>query len=167
MKKTITVLVLFFSIHANAQYEQDVTSADAIVKALYDVISGPVSKDRDWNRFRFLFGKDARLMTAVPHKDSGTIIRTITAEQYIERNGKRLQEVGFVEKELHRITETHGAVTHMFSTYQSDLTVNGSPQQTRGINSIQLFNDGKRFYIVSIFWDGDSKKQIDKKYLGQ
>jgi len=166
MKKIITALALFFSIHSYAQYEQDVSSADAIVKALYDVISGPSSKARDWNRFRFLFGKDAHMMTAVPHKDSGTIIRTITTEQYIERNGKRLQEIGFVEKELHRITETHGAVTHMFSTYQSDFTANGNAQQTRGINSIQLFSDGKRFYIVSVFWDGDSKKQIDKKYLG-
>lgn len=167
MKKIGLLLALFFCFHANAQYQNDVGSADAIIKALYEVISGPSSKARDWDRFRFLFGKDARMMTAVPHKDSGTIIRTITPEQYIERNGKRLQEIGFVEKELHRITETHGAVTHMFSTYQSDLTVNGNAQQMRGINSIQLFNDGKRFYIVSVFWDGDSKKQIDKKYLGQ
>lgn len=162
----IAVLAVFFSINTYAQYDQDVSSADAIVKALYDVISGPSTKARDWNRFRFLFGKDAHMMTAVPHKDSGTIIRTITPEQYIQRNGSRLQEIGFVEKELHRITETHGAVTHMFSTYQSDLTVNGNPQQMRGINSIQLFNDGKRFYVVSIFWDSDTKKSIDKKYLG-
>ncbi|MBW0176704.1 hypothetical protein [Sediminibacterium sp.] len=167
MKKISLLLALFFCFHANAQYQNDVGSADAIVKALYEVISGPSSKARDWDRFRFLFGKDARMMTAVPHKDSGTIIRTITPEQYIQRNGTRLQEIGFTEKELHRITETHGAVTHMFSTYQSDLTVNGIAQQMRGINSIQLFNDGKRFYIVSVFWDGDSKKQIDKKYLGQ
>lgn len=167
MRKISLLLALFFCFHANAQYQNDVGSADAIVKTLYEVISGPSSKARDWDRFRFLFGKDARMMTAVPHKDSGTIIRTITPEQYIQRNGTRLQEIGFTEKELHRITETHGAVTHMFSTYQSDLTVNGIAQQIRGINSIQLFNDGKRFYIVSVFWDGDSKKQIDKKYLGQ
>lgn len=166
MKKILLILVLFFAIKADAQYQQDVVSADAIIKALYEVISGPSTQARDWNRFRFLFGSDAHLMTAVPHKDSGTVIRTITPEQYIQRNGTRLQEIGFVEKELHRITESHGAVTQMFSTYQSDLTVNGSPQQVRGINSIQLFNDGKRFYIVSIFWDGDSKKPIDKKYLG-
>lgn len=167
MKKIFLVFAVLFSMHSYAQYEQDIRSADAIVAALYDVISGPANKVRDWDRFRFLFGKEARMMTAVPHKDSGTIIRTITPEQYIERNGKRLQEIGFIEKELHRITETHGAVTHMFSTYQSDFTINGNPQQSRGINSIQLFNDGKRFYIVSVFWDGDAKKQIDKKYLGQ
>ncbi len=166
MKKIIPVLALFFCIHTHAQYQQDVVSADAIVKALYDVISGSTSKPRDWDRFRFLFGKDAHMMTAVPHKDSGTIIRTITPEQYIQRNNIRLQEMGFIEKELHRITETHGAVTHMFSTYQSDLTINGKPQQVQGINSIQLFNDGKRFYVISVFWDGDSKKTIDKKYLG-
>lgn len=167
MKKFIPVLALFLCMNTYAQYEQDVVSPDAIIKALYDAISGPTSKTREWNRFRFLFGKEARMLIAVPHKDSGTIIHTITPEQYIDRNGKRLQEIGFVEKELHRITETHGAVTHIFSTYQSDLTVNGTPQQVHGINSIQLFNDGKRYYIVSVFWDADSKKIIDKKYLGQ
>ena len=160
-------MILGYALNAKAQYQADVGTADNIIKALYDVISGPTTKNRDWDRFRFLFGKDARMMTAVPHKDSGTIIRTITPEQYIERNGKRLQEIGFVEKELYRITETHGAIMHMFSTYQSDLTVNGNPQQMRGINSIQLFNNGKRYYIVSVFWDGDAKKQIDKKYLGK
>lgn len=166
MRKLMLLYLLGLGLNANAQYQQDVVSGDAIIKALYDVISGPSSKTRDWDRFRFLFGKEARMMTAVPHKDSGTIIRTITPEQYIERNGKRLQEIGFIEKELHRITEAHGAVTHMFSTYQSDFTVNGNAQQSRGINSIQLFYDGSRYYIVSVFWDGDSKKTIDKKYLG-
>lgn len=167
MKKIILALAIVLSLQASAQEASDVSSVDAIIKTLYDVISGPSTQERNWDRFRNLFNKDARMMTAVPHKDSGTIIRTITPEQYIQRNGKRLQEIGFVEKELHRITETHGAVTHVFSTYQSDLTVNGTPQQMRGINSIQLFNDGKRFYIVSVFWDGDSKKNIADKYLGK
>jgi len=166
MKKIILALTLFIFSQTQAQNQNDVSSADAIINALYDVISGPTTKVRDWDRFRFLFSKDARMMTAVPHRDSGTVIRTITPEQYIQRNGNRLQEMGFTEKELHRITETHGAMTHMFSTYQSDFTTNGNSQQVRGINSIQLFNDGKRFYIVSVYWDADSKKAINKKYLG-
>ena len=41
---------------------KDVGSLDAIMKAVYDVISGDAGKARDWDRFRTLFHKDARLI---------------------------------------------------------------------------------------------------------
>ncbi len=167
MKKIFVVIGCLISYFSFAQYQNDVASEDAIIKALYDVISGPTTQNRDWDRFRNLFTKDARMMTVAPHKDSGKIIRTITPEQYIERNGKRLQEIGFVEAELNRITESYGAVTHAFSTYKSDYVVNGTPTKAKGINSIQLFNDGKRYYIVSVYWDGDSKLVMPEKYRGK
>src|SRR5262245_10327480 len=39
----------------------DVQSVNAMVAAIYDVISGPPGA-RDWNRFHSLFAKDARLI---------------------------------------------------------------------------------------------------------
>ncbi|MCA6405528.1 MAG: hypothetical protein IM594_07970, partial [Cytophagales bacterium] len=36
-------------------YTQDVKTEDAIIKALYEVISGEANAPRDWDRFRFLF----------------------------------------------------------------------------------------------------------------
>ena len=167
MRKIILCLTCLISTYSFAQYQNDVVSEDAIIKALYDVISGPTTQNRDWDRFRNLFTKDARMMTVALDKDSGKVIRTITPEQYIERNGKRLQEIGFIEAELNRITESYGAVTHAFSTYKSDYVVNGAPVKAKGINSIQLFNDGKRYYIVSVYWDGDSKLVMPQKYRGK
>jgi hypothetical protein len=36
----------------------------------------------------------------------------------------------------------------------------------RGINSIQLFNDGKRWWILSIYWQHESKQHpLPKEYL--
>lgn len=166
MKKIFLAFSCLISSFSFAQNNNDVVSDDAIIKALYDVISGPSTQNRDWDRFRHLFSKDARMMMVVIHKDSGKVVRTITPEQYIERNGKRLQEIGFVEAELNRITENYGAVTHAFSTYKSDYVVNGTAMKAKGINSIQLFNDGKRFYIVSVYWDGDSTLVMPKKYSG-
>ena len=37
----------------------DTTSPDAIIAALYDVISGPAGQARDWDRFRGLFARRA------------------------------------------------------------------------------------------------------------
>jgi hypothetical protein len=45
---------------APAANPSDVKSIDSILTALYAVISGPAG-DRDWNRFRSLFAKNARL----------------------------------------------------------------------------------------------------------
>jgi hypothetical protein len=36
----------------------------------------------------------------------------------------------------------------------------------RGINSFQLFNDGKRWWILSVYWQHESPKdQLPEKYL--
>ena len=130
---------------------KDVDSVDAIVAALYDVISGPAG-ERDWNRVRSLFLPDARL-TAVRKKPDGTFNATsVTVEGYIERAGKYFRERPFYESELSRKVEQFGQEAHVFSTYESREAPAAKPF-ARGINSIQLFNDGKRWYCVSIFWD--------------
>src|SRR5713226_9565207 len=49
----------------------DVKSLDSILKAIYDVISGPAG-DRDWNRFRSLFVPEARL-TSNTRRDGGPV----------------------------------------------------------------------------------------------
>src|ERR1051325_164329 len=130
---------------------KDVESMDAIIAALYNVISGPAG-ERDWNRLRSLFLPDAHL-TAVHKKPDGSFSATsVTVDGYIERAGKYFREKPFYESELSRKVEHFGQEAHVFSTYESREAPDAKPF-TRGINSIQLFNDGKRWYCVSIFWD--------------
>jgi len=43
----------------------------------------------------------------------------------------------------------------VFSTYETRETKNG-PITNRGINSIQLFNDQNRYYIMNVFWCAES-----------
>ncbi len=167
MKKILLLVSVCFVLQnrSMAQSGADVKTADAIIKALYEVISGPTTQVRNWNRFQSLFAPGARLITAIPHADSGTVVRIITPEQYAQRNGTRLQELGFSERELHRITESHGAITQIFSTYETLVTSNGQQQTMRGINSIQLYHDKDRYYILTICWDGDSKQSVAPRYL--
>jgi hypothetical protein len=145
----------------------ELNSADAVVHALYDAISGPAGQERDWNTFRSLFAENARMYIAVPDKDSGYVLKSITPEEYAQRNQTRLSDIGFTEDELYRITNAYGAGTQVFSTYESHYTdKNGEEVITQGINSIQLFFDGERYYIVSIFWDADSKNiEVPGRYL--
>src|SRR5215210_5864511 len=51
---------------------EDVKSIDAIIAAVYDVISGPVGQKRDWERMRSLFVPGARLMPTAAVRPPGT-----------------------------------------------------------------------------------------------
>jgi hypothetical protein len=143
----------------------DVASVDAILASLYDVISGPAGQPRDWNRFRSLFVPDARLIPTRHNKTgNGADIAAYTPEQYQER-ATPLLEKGFFERGIHNSTESFGNIVHVFSTYESRHTKDGEPFQ-RGINSIQLLRDGNRYWVITIFWDGESPANpIPTKYL--
>ncbi len=146
----------------------DVQSVDAIIAALYDVISGGAGQPRDWNRFRSLFVPDARL---IPTRHASTASATNTADvqlyspdQYIERSSAALGQ-GFFERGIHNTTESFGGLAHVFSTYESRHTRDGQPF-ARGINSIQLLNDGHRYWVVTIFWDQESPNSpLPARYL--
>jgi|APGre2960657468_1045069.scaffolds.fasta_scaffold102717_1 hypothetical protein len=138
----------------NDKYTKDVSTANAIVTALYDVISGESGELRDWERFKYLFGKDALL---IPTNKSNTGVfsyRTMTPDDYITMFSTRVK-TGFFEKELKYEVNSFGTVAHVFSTYETRETKKG-PITNKGINSIQLFFDQNRYYIVNVFWCAES-----------
>jgi hypothetical protein len=132
---------------------EDVASVDAIIAALYDVISGPRGQDRDWNRFRSLFADGARLIVAAPSPQGRVPSRSMTVEEYVISADPFLKRDGFWEREIARRIDRYGNVTHVFSTYESRVSSADSPPFSRGINSIQLVTDGARWWVVTILWD--------------
>jgi hypothetical protein len=133
---------------------KDVESIDAIVGALYDVISGPGGQPRDWNRMRSLFVPTARMIPVGVRPDGVALMRLLGVGDYIASSGPILLEKGFRERELARRTEQFGHIAHVFSTYEG--TIEGEDHPMRGINTLQLMNDGKRWWIVSLMWEGES-----------
>ncbi len=143
----------------------DVASLDAIIAALYDVISGPAGQKRDWDRFRSLFYPGARLIPTGKPPNGPARAFAMTPDEYVSRSGA-LEERGFFERELSRTVEEFGSVTHAFSTYDSKRKADDPAPFARGINSIQLLNDGSRWWVVTIFWDAErSGLAIPDKYL--
>jgi hypothetical protein len=145
---------------------EDVASIDAILAALYGTISGDVGQKRDWDRFRSLFYPGAKLVPTGTPKDSDTAqARMITPEDYVARIGPRLERIGFHEIEIARKIDQFGNIAHAFSTYDGRPKSSEAPP-VRGINSIQLFNDGKRWWVMNIFWMQESEKfPIPQAYL--
>jgi hypothetical protein len=159
------ILIICFSTDVAAQdYPKDVQSVDAIIKALYEVISGEAEEPRNWDRFRFLFAKDARLVPTVTNADSTDFTyRILTPEEYITRFSSR--KMGFYEWEISRKTEEYGTICHVFTTYATKFKKDGEITN-RGINSIQLLKGKNRYYILHIFWGAENLGfPLPEKYL--
>src|SRR5262249_42978722 len=133
---------------------------------VYNVISGPAGEKRNWDRMTSLFTEDAR-MIAIGRTQAGEVRRRVmTVEDYIKLNGPVLEERGFFEKEVARRTEQFGNLVQIWSTYEARAKADDEKPMMRGINSIQLWNDGKRWHVLSIVWQAeDPKNPLPEKYL--
>ena len=147
--------------------EADGASVDSVVAALYDVISGAAGAPRNWNRMRALFAPDARLSVITPNREGGGFtLRAMTVEDYISRNMSAFTTSGFYEKEIARTTDAFGQLVHVFSTYELLRAPNDPKPFMRGINSIQLAHDGKRWWIANLVWRAeDAGLTLPERYL--
>jgi len=144
----------------------DVESIDAILTAVYDVISGEAGEARDWDRWHTLFAEGATLSAVVGAQDGSYRRVTMTPASYVEGSGASLEQNGFVEAEINRVTEGYGMIAHAFSTYESYRSASDEEPFARGINSFQFMNDGKRWWVVSVYWQGEgAANPIPGKYL--
>ncbi|WP_179335530.1 hypothetical protein [Winogradskyella costae] len=169
MKNTFLILIFSISFSVIAQEKKDYTSKvatiDSTIATLYSVISGDKGKARNWELFKHLFREDAKLIP-IGKKDKKTTVRYMSTEDYIKTSGQWLVENGFHEIEIKRETQTFGDFAHVFSTYESYNSKDDDTPFIRGINSIQLFNDGTRWWIINLYWKQESKEiPIPETYL--
>lgn len=169
MKKIILLLLLFSFGITNAQtkdYSSKVQTIDSTIKTLYAVISGEKGEARDWELFKYLFHKDAKLIPSGNNRQGDVNANFMTADEYIKASGEWLITNGFFEKEIGRKTDQFGNIAQVFSTYESFRSEKDKAPFMRGINSIQLLHDGSRWWILNVFWQSETEKQpIPKKYI--
>jgi hypothetical protein len=148
----------------------DVSSIDAIINAAYEVISGPAGKPRDWERERALFWPDARCIptATIPGRNDVDLAPLfLDVDRYIERVEPIFARAGFYETEIARRTEEFGRIANVWSTYESRHSPQDRGPFMRGINSFQLFHDGTRWWIVSIYWQHENAAhRLPEKYEG-
>jgi len=172
MKRIIYTLSILLLIHTSYsqenKYIDKVQTLDSTIETLYAVISGEAGEERDWELFKFLFAADAQLIPSGANQEGKVGYRAMTPDGYIESSGEWLETNGFFEKEIYRVTESFGSVTHAFSTYESYRSAADEKPFVRGINSIQLMNDGSRWWVMNIYWTGETPENpIPTKYLPQ
>ena len=130
----------------------DVATIGGMMKAFYEVVSGPKGQPRDWGRDRTLYTPDLRFIS-VSERRTGKLAGLIMDHQtFAESSEPGLAKKGFYENEIHRSVQQFGHIAHVFSTYESRETPDGPPT-AHGINSIEMLFDGHRWWITFAEWD--------------
>ncbi len=170
MLRSLLALGLAASVQAQvavpdlAPRPEDVGTLDGIIRAYYEVVSGPAGQARAWGRDRTLYIRDLRFVQVDTGPDGKLVPRISSHQEYVDRADPELKQ-GFFETEIHRVTERFGPIAHVWSTYESRKTEKG-PVIARGINSIELFWDGRRWWISHAIWTDETEANpIPARYL--
>lgn len=145
----------------------DVGSPNALVSALYDVISGAAEAERDWDRLRSMFWPGAKVRIPRPPPEGGGGIGEWDVEGFIDAGRAEYAETGFWEREIWNRTERFGNIAHVLSTYESRVGSEQSEPVGRGINSFQLLRHDGRWWIAAIAFDTElPDNPIPDRYAG-
>jgi hypothetical protein len=146
----------------------ELQSIEGILTTLYALISGPAGEPRDWDRFQSLFIAGARLIPtnrSIHDGQGGHPPDVMDVETFIRTTAPVVESAGFEERQIAMRVERFGCVAHAWSTYESRHAPGEAPF-ARGINSIQLYHDGTRWWVVTVFWDSErADKPIPTAYL--
>tara|TARA_R110002049_G_scaffold38978_1_gene120314 strand:+ start:2557 stop:3114 length:558 start_codon:yes stop_codon:yes gene_type:complete len=163
--RTFTLIILWFltvSIQAqdkemHIDYSDRVQTLDSTIETLYAVISGEKGAERNWKLFKYLFKPGAKLIPSGKNSEGRHLVNYLSPDDYIKKSNDWLKEQGFFEKEVHRTINTFGNIAHVFSTYEAYNSHIDEKPFMRGINSIQLLNDGERWWIVNLYWSQETE----------
>ena len=152
-------------VRPTADYAQDWESTESITAALYSIVSGPAGKQRDWKRYRALFYPKAQLYNIDSSSDS-LVVYEWTVEDYVEQLGSYFDERGVWEQEVAHRTEQFGHLAHRWSTCEYRWDQPTGPPSGRCIASLTFYNDGQRWWITRMSWEGESASHsIPRRYL--
>lgn len=132
----------------------DFSDIGTVIGATYTAISGPPG-GQDWELEEQLFHPDARLVRTRVAEDGTPIHFAFDLNEFREATIPLLAGQHFYEIETNRKVFQFGNVAQAFSEYEARDAQEGGTLLFRGMNMIQLFWDGARWWIMHIIWDNE------------
>jgi hypothetical protein len=168
-KRILSIVLAITSIFVTAAISQekaDFSSIDALIRALYTSLTFPEGQKPDLDRFRSLFIPEAPFIRIT--KDG---VNKWNCDGFIGSFTERIQTgtlKSFQESEIFRKTNAYGSIAQVFSTYKKGINTKDPASFVCGINSLQFYFDGQRWWIISIAWEDERPDNpISKEYLGK
>jgi hypothetical protein len=144
--------------------QADVSSINRIVKAIYESITFREGEKPNLERLRSLFIPKAPFIRITPDA-----VNKMDLDSFLFSFNERIKTgamKSFYEGEISGKTDAFGSIAQVFTTYNKGINKKDPKSMVRGINSIQLFHDGQRWWISSILWqDETGDNPIPRKYL--
>lgn len=128
---------------------------ETLLPALYASLSGPAGAARDWARFRDLHLPQAVSLRTVIDPEGRPRAEVFTVDAYIANVTPYFAANDFFESETSQRIERFGQVAHVWSRYDARPAPGSPVLLKRGANSLQLYHDGTRWWIVSTIWDNE------------
>lgn len=155
LSKPCSLFFIALLISGNAVYAQeadpsDVSSVDAIIQAYYEVVSGPAGEIPDIMRDKTLHHPSAWIAIAGTDDEGNPVVQTMDLDGFYGENAPRTE--GFFEWETDRQIRRSGNMVSVWSSYATSLTEGGEPY-TRGVNTITLWFDGNRWWVMNWMFD--------------
>ena len=139
--------------------KEDVSSINGIIKATYETVSGEAGAKRQWERDLSLHTPNAIYCFPLENSE-GKLQQTIMSiKDFHKETDTMVLKTAFYENEINREVRVFGNIAHVWSTYETRLEKNGSVVR-RGINSVQLYYDQERWWILS--WSFDKERENRK-----
>jgi len=138
---------------ALAARPEDVASIDGIMQAFYEVVNIAPNAPRQWARDRTLYSPWIRFVATGKSPSGRPEVTTWTHQQLVDATEPLIRK-GFREREIHRIEHRYGHIAHVDSTYETIIGLEKT-KQSRGVNSIELYFDGARWWISSVMWQSE------------
>lgn len=145
-----------------ASAETDFASIDSLIEAFYAIVSGPAGLRPDWDRERSLFLRSAVLVRTTQVDDATPEASVMDLDGFIAGCEPYLLANDFYERETERTVQEVGALAHVLSYYETSHDPAGEKPIAQGVNSLQLYNDGERWWIVSSVWSALSAGDGDR-----
>ncbi len=138
--------------------QPDAGTVDSTVTALYASVSHGPEYEPNWERLRALFLPEAIIVPPKrPDAEAFTVLDVNGFEdrirRYIAGRREKGEQLGFTEREIARRENRFGDVCQVFSTYETVRAPGDRAPFARGIHSIQLVTDGRRWWIAALVWD--------------
>jgi len=139
-----------------APRNEDVGSVDGVMRAFYEVTNVPAGGPADWARDRTLYVPWIRFVALGSGTGGRPAVSVWTHSEFVEAT-EPLVKKGFTERELFRTTRRYGNMVHVDSTYEV-VVGTGNPVPSRGVNSLDLYFDGTRWWVASVVWQSEDAR---------
>lgn len=136
-------------------WRNEVLRIETLVPAIYACVSGAAGAPRDWEHFRYLQRPDARSLRTVIDSDGRVRAEEFDVDGYIANVEPFFARNDFHEIEIGQRIQRFGQIAHVWSLYEARPAPDSPTLLRRGANSIQLFNDGMRWWVVCTIWDNE------------